>query len=150
MSRERMVTVEKNKLLNTLKVNKANHVEKYKESMSGYQELATEQLEKEFVKAKKRLENSVTMIKSQIDNFNPDEPLLDNIVLLDRVAFTLRAPKNYESSYDVAIEMAEWEVGDTIELTQSEFQKFVMDNWDWKEDFLYLNKSYVGFAKKHE
>jgi len=38
--------------------------------------------------------------------------------------------------------MAEWEVNDTVELTQSQFQCFVLDDWDWRHEFDVLNARY--------
>ena len=141
---ERTVTVDRMKLLETLRSNRDTHTKSYRESVAGYKEQASAALKKQLEAAKKAIDDNAEMIAVKIDRFDPDEPLGDQVVVLGKISFTLEVPKDHTASYDVAIQMAEWEVGETIELTQSQFQCFVMDRWDWKKSFEYLNKSYTG------
>ncbi len=139
---ERTVTVNRLKLLETLRVNREKHGAEYLQSLAGYKSLASAELEKQFSRAMQTVGENKRMLQTKIDNFDPDDPLQNQVVLIGQIGFTLRVPEDHTRSYDVAIQMAEWEVGDTIALTQSQFQCFVMDDWDWKKDFVLLNKTY--------
>ena len=139
---ERTVTVNRMKLLETLKANRDQHQKAYRESVAGYREAATEALKKQVAKARKAIEDNAAMIATKIERFDPEDPLSNQVVVLRQTSFTLEVPKDHTKSYDVAIEMAEWEVSENIELTQSQFQCFVMDDWDWKQSFEHLNRSY--------
>ena len=55
-------------------------------------------------------------------------------------------PVDNTGSYDRAIKMVEMSVDDEIELTEDQFDKLVMDNWEWKSDFLTTSQFY-GKAK---
>jgi len=140
---ERTVTVNRMKLLETLKSNREKHQKAYREAVAGYREAATEALNEQVAKARMAIEDNAAMIAVKIERFDPDDPLSNQVVVLGQMAFTLEVPKDHTKSYDVAIEMAEWEVDDNIKLTQSQFQCFVMDDWDWKPSFEHLNKSYT-------
>lgn len=141
---ERTVNVCRLKLLETLKSNRDKHRREYRESVNGYCAAAVEELQKQVAKAKKAIEDNAAMIAAKIERFDPEDPLSNQVVVLSQKSFTLEVPKDHTKSYDVAIQMAEWEVGDNIELTQSQFQCFVMDDWDWKERFSNLNKMYAA------
>lgn len=144
---EREVTVNREKLLETLKANREKHIKEYNESVAGYKQQASERL----LSLKKRILASVdenfVSIQHKIDHFDPEEPLQDRVVLTNVTSFDLQVPRSYEKSYDVAIQMAEWEVSETITLKQSQFQCFVLDDWDWKTKFSLLNKTYIGSAR---
>jgi hypothetical protein len=139
---ERTVTVRRLKLLETLRTNRDQHKKLYEESVAGYRHAAAESLQKQVAKAQKTIADNAAMLSARIDRFDPDDPMPNQVVVLGQVSFTLEVPADHTKSYDVAIEMAEWEVGENIELTQSQFQCFVMDDWDWKPRFDTLNKSY--------
>lgn len=139
---DRTVTVSRDKLLKTLEENRTKHVAEYREALVGYKKAASGALEKQIAKAKKAIEESAEILLNRIEQFDPEDPLKNQVVVLDRFSFNLEVPQNHERSYDVAIAMAQWEEGDTIELKQSEFQCFVLDDWDWKEQFLNVTKVY--------
>ena len=43
---------------------------------------------------------------------------------------------------DAAIDMAKWDVRETLELTHAEFTCFVRDQWDWKSGFEAISQIY--------
>jgi hypothetical protein len=53
-------------------------------------------------------------------------------------------PLRFADSYEQAIQMLEWEVGDEVELDTHEFQQYVMDDWNWGQSFRAANSAYVG------
>jgi hypothetical protein len=141
---ERTVTVNRIKLLDTLRENREIHKHAYVESVAGYRSDATTELEKQVSRARKLIADNQAMIAAKIDRFDPDDALQNQVIVLSQVSFFLEVPQDHTRSYDVAIQMAEWEVGENIQLTQSQFQCFVMDDWEWKQKFMHLNKSYSG------
>jgi hypothetical protein len=58
----------------------------------------------------------------------------------------LRAPEDQTATYDTAIEMLEMTTDEKIELTQHQFQCYVKDDWDWKEEWLGSNVAYTEGA----
>ena len=144
---ERTVTVNRLELLKTLRENKEKHQKEYQESVLGYKELAQEKLKEEAEKATRRIANNLEILFKRIEQFDPENPLDNDVVLLQGVHFSLQVPQDHSNAYEVAIQMAEWETKEEIELTQSQFQCFVMDEWDWMRDFKVLNARYSTVGK---
>ena len=50
-----------------------------------------------------------------------------------RIDLVLRLPEpvDYTGSYDTALAMLEWEVEDTVQLSQHDFERYVQNNWEW-------------------
>lgn len=61
---------------------------------------------------------------------------------LAAVMFDLQVPQNHAKDYDQVIAMLEMCVDDELSIRSDEFACYVMDDWDWKEDFLHTNKRY--------
>lgn len=141
---EREVTVNRLQLLATLKANREKHIKEYNEAVAGYKEQATERLVSLKSRLLKSVDENFAKIQENISKFNPDEPLQDTIYLTNTTSFSLQVPRSYEKSYDVAIGMAAWEVAETVTLKQSQFQCFVLDDWEWKAAFQNINKTYAG------
>ena len=55
-------------------------------------------------------------------------------------------PQDHTKVYDTAIKMLHMHTGETIELTSDQVQTLVMDDWDWKGQFLLSNAAYSGPA----
>ena len=105
----RTVTVKRQKLLDTLRVNREKHIADYTEAREGYVKRAIASMQKNLKAAKNGGE-----VKTVID---------------------LPVPVSFASNYDVAIAMLEWSEDLTIELDQNEFEQYVRDNWVWKNMF---------------
>lgn len=145
----RKVTVNRLKLIDTLKENKEKHIQKFKDAISGYIETATEMVKEKFdveiLSAKGRLESTL----KSISEFNPDDPSGTPCVwqVVRPVVANIPVPFNHSGMYQTAISMMEWDVREDVELTYSEFQCFVLDEWEWKSEFEMVTSSYVGKAK---
>jgi hypothetical protein len=91
-----------------------------------------------------------------------DEFLLAQIGFRDRIIFELDRrlqdardgkkinllinmpePQDHTQDYDRVIRMLEMSVDDEIELSASEFDQYVMDNWQWALATKAINASYV-------
>lgn len=113
-------TVKRDKLLETLRTNRANHGNIVKEAREGYVK-----------EAQRRLEGALGRLRE------------GKIVALD---FQLHVPEDYTSAYDTAIAMLEWNTHDEVELTASDFRQYVQDNWDFIDRFLISNSRYSTSA----
>lgn len=144
---ERSVTVKRTQLLATLIENREKHRAEYLLAVAGYKDMATKKLATLHGKAKASLEESYGLLQSRIDKCDPtdeDNALNDQITLISAQCFTLKVPKDHTKSYDVAIKMAEWEVNENVTLEQAQFQCFVLDDWDWQQEFRATTKMYSG------
>ena len=54
-------------------------------------------------------------------------------------------PVSYADSYTRAIRMLELSVDDVIELEQDVFNQLVLDEWNWKRNFILSNATYKSF-----
>lgn len=143
----RSVEVNRKQLIETLKSNRETHVAEYEEAVKGYKEMAMQKLEEAYDEASVNLDKYYEKAQNKINKFDPENPTLteDYIKLVEGVTVELRVPRNYAKAYDTAIDMAEWDVNETLTLSAKEFQQFVKDNWDWTEEFnvtkaLYFSK----------
>lgn len=114
----REVRVEKQRLLETLKVNRERHVGTFEQVLEDYRAKAIE------------------MLNAHIDNIRSGA--------VEKVFVSLPQPENYEKEYDRAIEMIEWHESDTVALTESEFSEYVMDQWTWRNVFDQTVATYSG------
>lgn len=65
---------------------------------------------------------------------------------VDRVLWTIE-PMNQTKDYDRAIRMIEMSVDDTVELSEDDFNSYVLDDWSWKERFT-VNNVTSGYSSK--
>lgn len=61
-----------------------------------------------------------------------------------RRAFSLPVPEDYTSSYDTALEMLAWEVGDEVTLDKRSFEELVLNKWAWHQQFAANTQSYLA------
>jgi hypothetical protein len=72
----------------------------------------------------------------------------DNTVPESDMISRLPVPRSHESDYDSALKMMEMSQDTELELSQQEFETFVMDNWDWKRDFAGASAFYMAENSK--
>lgn len=140
-SSERTTVVNTKDLLETLKKNRENHIKEYDEAVEGYLETAREKLGEQHNNAKNEVEKAFLRTKEELSRFDPDKAQ-DTIVFCRAITFTLTAPKNFVDAYDQAIQMMTWETRETVELNTTEFRCFVMNKWDWMEEFKTVSEMY--------
>lgn len=141
---ERTVQVKREQLIAQLTMNREKHLADYKIALSGYKEAAKAKLRKGYEDAKASLDKNVNRGIEDLEAFDSRDPRkqLDYLVLVVGVNVEMKVPRNYTSQYDAAIDMANWDVRETLELTHAEFQCFVRDVWDWTNDFYTTNATY--------
>lgn len=115
------VKINKEKLLSIIKANLEKHKIEYLEAIKAYRVKCADLLSQE-------LEKTIS-----------GEEFSTHVSVSKPVSFT--------KEYDLVIQMLEMTLDSTIELTTSEFQQLVNDEWAWKSSFRqsYMsNSSYIG------
>lgn len=103
------IKVKKSELLEILTANRKKHKAQYKESIRAYRVKAVDLFNIELQKA---------IAGKQFD-----------------IYFDLQKPSCHEKDYNLSIQMLAMSVDETIELTISEFNQLVNDEWNWKSSF---------------
>ena len=60
----------------------------------------------------------------------------------------LQEPQDQTADYDRAIRMMEMSEDEIIEISELDFECYVLDNWAWKKNFLISNMGYSATAAK--
>ena len=111
----RTITVKKAELIEKIKENKEEHIKEYTEAVEAYRKEAKRQL----IVLNEGLENGKLDLK-----------------------LSLISPKNEEAEYDKLIMMFNWEIAETVELSQGEFNEYVLDETSFAIQAKFLNYSY--------
>jgi hypothetical protein len=114
------VKAKKDEILQKLYVNRESHTQIVSEARIGYVE-----------EARKALERRLDDLKS------------GKIINL---SFALQAPQDYTDIYNTAIKMLELHQEEYIILNAVQIRNLIMDEWDWKRDFLISNARYSKTA----
>lgn len=112
------VNIEKSALLPILLENKEKYNQIYHSAVSGY-----------WSKAEEVLNNKLNSIKNQ----EKIEPYLG-----------LAFPENHEDDYNRAIKMVELSADNVLNLSQSEFNQYVLNDWTWRNTFLSVSSVYCS------
>jgi hypothetical protein len=113
-----LITVDKKTLIETITRNREEHREM-------------------FLKAQKRFRKAV--IKA-LDERLEQARAGKQVELLIR----LPEPVDYTYSYDTALAMLDWEVEDTVQLSQHDFERYVQNDWEWKQHWAANTGSYLA------
>lgn len=111
------VRVKRDKLIEKLKANKAEHSKVFLIAQDGYRE---------------------AMIK-ELDQMLSDARAGNKI----RRAVSMPEPQDHTDDYDRAITMLEMCEDEHLMISAHDFQQFVMDEWGWKRDFIATSSNYT-------
>lgn len=113
---EMSTKVKKEELLEILKKNRANHRKIFEEALEGYKKKMIALLLKMLkdVRKGKRVSHMISM------------PL----------------PQNMTAEYDTVIRMLEMSTDNEVKLSAKDFQCFVEDRWEWRDNFIHSNAAY--------
>ncbi len=111
------VKVSREELVGKLTANRTKHREIFLDAQEGYREQAIIELDKMLAEAKsgKKI----------------------------RRAVVLTEPMDQTADYDRAIAMLEMSVDQHIQLSETDFACYVMDEWSWKRQFSMSNMGYT-------
>ena len=99
------VTVKLQDLIERIRINRNSHRELFLKAQEGYRKLVIEELDRMLADAK------------------AGRPIQRSI--------SLSEPSDHTQDYDRVIAMLEMSVDDTVTLNASDFDRYVLDNWDW-------------------
>lgn len=133
----RTITINRTKLLEKLKENRAQHEKIYLEALEGYREAAGDALRKIQAETSKEARD---LLARKVQ----DTKAVDWSSLLDGVP---TFPENALKAYDEAIQLFEWDEAEDVKLGVDEFRSFVLDEWDWTARFLSSNSHYSRTAR---
>jgi hypothetical protein len=116
------IKVEKAKLLGILKKNRKAHHDIFIEAQKGFRKVVIDELEKRLGLAR-------------------DGKRIDQYLRLPE-------PVDHTRDYDRVISMLEMDLNETVDLSETDYSQYVMDDWDWKRQFLGTNRAYSVTAAK--
>lgn len=117
----------KSELIEKMRANREQHERDYLEAAGKYRDAIVSELR---ARASKIARSADESDPGKIDDINPD--------------VYLPVPERFTDSYDKAIAALEWHQGDQVELDQKEFERWVLNEWEWKRSFAANTQSYVG------
>jgi hypothetical protein len=126
------INVERARLQATLATNLEIHKKEYAEARAGYEEKRLELL---------RTLAEATLFASKREN-QTEEARKAVHVAYDAFR-NLDRPQDHSNEYEQAIALMEWETREKIDISISDFEKFVRDNWHWKGQFKLQHSSYT-------
>lgn len=113
----RTVTVDKGLLRETLEKNRDAHVTEFNQAQVKYRERVIEALDRNLADAK------------------AGRPIVTRI--------SLPVPEDHTDDYQAAIDALAWEVSDTVELDDYEFNTLVRNQWRWAAAFAANTQAYT-------
>lgn len=143
---KRIIEVNREDLLTTLKNNRDQHIIDYNEAMSGYKSMLLQKIDSAFIKARKDIESRYVSIVEKVKNFTNEDIIVqrDNFTILDGIYVEMKVPRSYVEEYESAIDVFTWEVKPEVQLSYAEFGCFVRDMWDWQIEFKNISAMYKG------
>ena len=110
------VTIKKDEALAKLHENRAAHKAIFDEAVEGFRKQA------------------VKFLRDEIKRISAGE--------VKRVVINMPRPVDHTRDYDRVIAMLEMSVDEEVTVTQYDFASYIMDDWEWKREFLTTNSKY--------
>jgi hypothetical protein len=114
------VLVAKDKLLKIIETNKDVHIKDFAETYEAYRSVAIDKLQEALDKAKSGGEVVVIM------------------------KMPAPAPENHTADYEQAIGMLKLSVEKNVQLSYVDYDRYILDKWDWKARFTLSNSGYLA------
>lgn len=142
---KRTVKVNRLNLIAHLADNLKKHCEEYDESLQGYKQTLIEKIEEAEKSVKDDLHKQIIkltedLVDIKLDDISNQPDYFD--VLTKSHSVLLEVPKSYVEQYEKAMTMFHWDVQDEVELTSDEVDRYINDNWEWKQAFLRTSAVY--------
>jgi hypothetical protein len=122
----------KSDLLAKIRENREEHIKDYKEAVDGYR-IAV-----------------LLAIQKGIGELQEREKLIKqgDIILVQAITFNLALPQSHQQDYDRVIAMLEMSIDDKLSVTDDDFSRYVLDQWDWKHTFEQVSGHYKSLMRK--
>ena len=118
MRSDRLIKVEKQRLIDTVTANREEHRGQFLAAQEKYRARVIEVLDERLDAARRG------------DKIN--------------INISLPVPQDYTDWYDKALAGLEWEVSDYVNLGQEEFNRLVLNDWEWRQAFAGTSLSYLA------
>lgn len=146
------VVMERNQLLAILTTNKEKHDEIFEAALIGYWSMAREKIQERIEKFNKSVtdlaEEGVHQFNKLLARIDKKEKLDNNESLRFKFDLTqplgIVYPENHAEDYEKAMRKIQLSVYDTIELNEDDVEKYIFNNWEWKQSFNFSN---IGYAE---
>ncbi len=115
---KRTVKIDKAALIERVKENRDRHDREYQEAVGGYKSRLVFVLTRMLEAAKR---------KEDVDH-----------------TIDMEVPQDHSGEYEKALSIMEWEQNDTLHLSVTEFERYVLDAWPWKKHFTEVHASYIA------
>lgn len=112
------VTIKKEELLTAIKKNREGHRAEFLKAQDGFKQYLIRELEK------------------RLDDAREGRNVQGHFALIE--------PEDHTKDYDRVIMMLEMSTSMEILITESQFSKYVMDEWGWMESFKNSTSNYIG------
>lgn len=114
------ITMQTSEVLSILKQHREMHIHEFSNQMKGWK-VAMEKFGAELSKWKESFSNDIFHDNKVVTSKRPIEP---------------QRPISFVEDYDKLIELITYHIGETIELSEYDFQQIVKDDFGWKGTFL--------------
>ena len=114
------ILVKKSTLIEKLKKNRAAHHKIFEEALVGYRKQAIKLLDQQLKRAKSGKKFHTYIV--------------------------LTVPQDQTKDYDRAIGMLAMDLSDEVALSENDYRCYVLDEWNWKDQFLSTNSAYSRTA----
>ena len=118
MRSERLIKIAKVRLIETVTTNRNEHRDQFLAAQEKYRARVIEVLDDRLAAARRG------------DKIN--------------IHISLPTPVDYTNEYDQALAALDWEVDDYVHLSQTEFNRLVLNDWEWKQQFAATSLSYLA------
>lgn len=145
----REVKVNRLDLLEKIRTNREKHILEYKEAVANYKRLAINEIARRTKSAKMEITETAGLVIAKVERMTKDDIQQgpgDVITLLKTIQFNLRVPISHEKDYNQVISMLEMSVDEQLSVRSDEFACYVMDDWEWKQDFMQMSSSYKAMV----
>lgn len=117
-------------LLHIVQENRSKHVEEFEDAHRKYKDALLVRL--------KEIAGDIGTLVGRVAKGDDIVKLRDELELRPN----LIQPQSYAEQYDRAIRRISLSVDQFVTLTESEFEQLVLDNWNWKGDFMRTTSVY--------
>ena len=112
------IKVDKQWLIKTMETNRSNHREVFEAALEGWRNEATELIGDTFAALQRGKTPNIQII--------------------------LPRPEDHTRDYTRVIGMLKADIGDTYELSETDYSQYVDDDWSWKRQWAMSNSGYAG------
>jgi hypothetical protein len=110
-------------------INKEQLLAVVTKNMNGHRDLFLKAVDGYQIEAIKMLKEHISAIKA--DKLYP-------------IMINLPVPEDHTKDYERVVKMIEMDKRNDIELTEQEFKMYVMDDWNWKDQWTTSNFAYLN------